>query len=464
MKTNKQNTIVLIFQNVEIFYHLIDYQNEHSKSTLGFPIALYEQVLAAYLSERIIDVNDRKRILSALSLHNLKQSELLSYIDDSKGIFTIQNELLFLIKSIDSTRIRELGQPDLDIIYSQIRTLYDYFVQEKGNYSHHNHEFMENLNTLVDTMQDIFSKIAHNVRALEGSSKRLSEIVESHSFERQTPTEQVQKAIEEITIIYQRNIQPTLAFLNEKAMTPDSSAMFLIRKIREILGKTTFYEESDTIATIEMRLLSFVDVITNIRRKLHRYIEMSRKQRALYDAVEKRFNILHKLVVDQLDSKLTGKMLSSQHEFFNEATIFSQLNYWSRSSLIKKLMEFPEDFSRAEVSEYIRGKLQRADALGDKKHLPPKPRSDFKIERQKRKRVENIRRLMMAFTLTESSDLYQTLHHYLSQKLTDYSLKDIYDARVFLTQKYRIVTTLERGSIRYKQQELQYPIKQLKGK
>lgn len=461
MKTNAQHTLSILFQHIEIFFNLIDYYNVQSKTISEFQISVYESILQSYIRKKVADTHDQKRIASALSLDNLKQCNLLAYMNDAKGIFRIQNDLLSVIKNIDSTRLRELGQPDLDIIYAQIKTQYDYFVQQQGHYSHYNPEFMEHLDALMTIMQEIFSKIEHNVRALDGSAKRLSEIVDSHNFEKHSPTEQVKKAFAEITRIYQRNILPTLAFLTEEAMTKDSSAIYLIRKIREAFSQTTFYEEASAIATIEMRLLSFVEVITQIRRKLHQYVEMNQRQRALYNAIEQHYNELNSLIINQLDSKLTGKTLSSQHEFFHRATIFNQLISWSRSSLTKPLIELPSDLNTQEAYEYIRSNLKDVEAFQSKKHIPAKKIIDVREHILKRKRVERIKRLMHSFHATECDDLYLEIHRYLSDKLDQYSLKDIYDARAFLYKKYTITTTLKRNTIQYNEHELSYPIKKI---
>lgn len=461
MKTNTQNTLAILFKNIDIFFDIIDYYAERSKSVSGFQMSVYEAILQTYIEQQIFDSNEQKRVASVLSLYNLKQCNLLAYVNDAKGIFHIQNDLLSLIKNVDSRRIRELGQPDLDVIYSQIKTLYDYFIKKNGHFIYHNTEFMENLNALTDTMQNIFSKIERNVRALDGSAKRLSEIVDNHDFEQYTPTEQVQEAFEEITCIYQRNILPTLAFLNEKAMTKDSSAMYLIRKIRETLNQTIFYEEANTISIIEMRLLSFAEVITDIQRKLHHYIEMSRKQRALYNVIEQYYNKLNSLVINLLDSKLTGKTLSFQHEFFNPAKIFNQLTSWSRTNLTKPLIELPYNLNTQEVYEYIRNKLNQAEIFENKKHIPSKKVINIKEHIYKRTRVKRIKGLMNVFQTINCDDLYIEIHHYLSDKLDQYSLKDIYDARVFLPKKYSVITTLKRGTIQYNRQELSYPIKKI---
>ena len=128
METNAQNTVVTIFQHVGVFYTMLDHYSDQSKTVVGFQISVYESVLQHYLEQNITDRNDRQRIASALDVSNMFECGLLSFINDSQGVFGLQQGLLQTIQGLDSKRIRELGQPDLDIIYAQMRSLYDYFI------------------------------------------------------------------------------------------------------------------------------------------------------------------------------------------------------------------------------------------------------------------------------------------------------------------------------------------------
>ncbi|VEA70762.1 Uncharacterised protein [Serratia rubidaea] len=133
MQTNPQNTLVILFQHVDIFFTMLDYHISRHKSMVGFSISSYEATLTSYVEHQVADSNDRRRIISALSIRNLNKCGLLSFINDSKGLFALHKGLLQTIQNLDSRRIRELGQPDLDIIYAQVRTLHDYFLSKKGN-------------------------------------------------------------------------------------------------------------------------------------------------------------------------------------------------------------------------------------------------------------------------------------------------------------------------------------------
>lgn len=315
---------------------------------------------------------------------------------------------------------------------------------------------------MMDTLQDILGKVDHNVRALAGSSKRLSEIVDSHDFNQLIMSDQVRNALDEIIRISKRNIQPTLSFLNEKAMAADASAMFLIRKIKESFRRTTFHNELANISAIEMKLLSYSEVIKDIRKRLYRYVEMDRKQRELYDNIEKQFNELYGKVVSRLDTKLKGKQLQPSDPLFSSARMFWGLNNWVRSGLTSSTLEFPSAWDDRYVVEYIRDKQDKADALATRKRLPAKRTESVQSALRKKKRVIRIKKAMAGFNRPRAeSDLYQAIHDHLIVNLDDYRLRDIYDALHFAGKGCYIKATLVRKEIIYKSQKLTYMVKQL---
>ena len=462
METNAQNTVVTIFQNVGIFFNMLDNYSDHSKSVVGFQISAYESVVQSYFTQNIPDKNDRQRIMYALSISNMQECGLLSFINDNRGQFALQRGLLHTIQSLDSKRIRELGQPDLDIIYAQMHSLYDYFIPKGRSYDRYDPDFQENLAALMDALQDTLGKIDHNVRALEGSSKRLSEVLESHDFNQLVMSDQVRSALDEVIRISKRNVQPTLIFLNEKGMVADASAMFLIRRIRESFERTTFYNEQANISAIEMKLLSYSEVIKGIRKRLYRYVEMDRMQRELYNNIEKRFNALHKKVVSRLDTKLTGKKIPPDDIIFTTGKMFWGLNNWTLSRLTGVLIDFPEERDDRYVTEYIRDKLERADALRTKKSAPSQRKESAQELLKKKQRVMRIKAAMKDFNQSAATnDLYEAIHHHLITNLDDYSLRDIYDALHFVGKDYQIRKTLKSKTIQHRLHKLTYMAKRL---
>ncbi|VEA70761.1 Uncharacterised protein [Serratia rubidaea] len=237
--------------------------------------------------------------------------------------------------------------------------------------------------------------------------------------------------------------------------------MYLIRKIRESLEKTTFYKELNNIVTIEMKLLSYAEVINLIRKKLRRYVDMNIAQRKLYDNIEIQFNEINQLVIELLDTRLTGKQLSPGLPIFTPSSIFSGLQSWSRTSLTAPLIELPADFSAGMVLEYIRTKLKRADMLETAKRRPS-ANIHAKESYLRRRHVMRIKRTMASFGDSSTvPDLYLAIHQHLCRTLPDYGLKDIYDALPFVSKKLVKKQTLERREIRYGTKVLSYTVKRL---
>ena len=441
---------------------MLDHYSDRSKTVVGFQLAPYEAVIEHYLKTQVPKKNDQQRIRTALSLSNMDECGLLSFIDDRRGQFALQRGLLQTIQNLDSKRIRELGQPDLDIIYAQMKQLYDYFIPKGGAYDGYDPNFQENLAALLDVLQETLTKIDHNVRALDGSSKRLSEILDSHDFAQMVMTDQVRSALEEVIHISKRNIRPTLVFLNEKAMAADASAMYLIRRIRESFERTSFHTELANISTIEMKLLSYAEVIANIRRRMNRYVEMDRKQRDIYNNIEQRFNTLYNAVVARLDAKLTGKRIPSDDPMYAPSRVFRGLNNWSSSSLAGALIELPENAGDKYVNEHIRTKLNRADAIGNNKRKPGQKSSTAKDSYEKSQRIVRIKDIMATFDTSQHiEDVYLAVHEHLKAYLSDYCLKDIFDALHFLSSA-RVMHTLSRQTLIHNSQKLTYLVKTIR--
>lgn len=465
METNAQTTVVTIFQHVQIFYTMLDHYVDNSKSIVGFQISKFEDVVESYLRQYVPDRKDQARVRATLSVENMKRCGLLSHVNDSKGQFSLHRGLLQTIQSLDSKRIRELGQPDLDIIYAQVKSLYDFFRPLGGAYDRGDTRFQENLAALFDCLQDILSKIDHNVRALEGSSKRLSEILDSHDFNDLNQSDQVRSALNEIIHISQRNINPTLTFLNERAMAQDASAMYLIRRIKESFrSNSSFSAEHSNIAAIEMKLLSYSEIVKDIRKRLYRYVEMDNNQRELYNAVEFQFNQLHEKVLSKLDTKLKGRGLDPSDEIFARSRMFSGLLNWSRSNISGQLIEVPASGVSAHVEEHIRDMTSRYDSLQGRKRAATGIRQSSIESQKRRKRVNQILSIMKGFDAsTAVDDLYLAVHDFLLSELPGYTLQELFDAKQCISSKrWRKIKTMNRNEIEHKSKRLSYSVTRLK--
>ena len=244
-------------------------------------------------------------------------------------------------------------------------------------------------------------------------------------------------------------------------MTSDSSAMLLIRNIRERFQSDGFHRESSDIATIEMKLLSYAEVIMATRRRMNQYVEMGRSHRELYNRIEHKFNKLYELVVQRLDSKLTGKKIPADAPFFDEARSFRGLASWTSTNLVVGLIEMPERDCNDHLDEYLREQFDEAEAIKSKKRTPRKTGLSAKERLAKSIRIEQIKKVMDNFIQDgRRDDLYLDLHGHLVANMPTYELKDIFDAMHFVSRKGLINPTTQRAVITHNSQTLTYLIRQ----
>ncbi|MDP0562702.1 MAG: hypothetical protein QS721_10420 [Candidatus Endonucleobacter sp. (ex Gigantidas childressi)] len=472
MDTNAQNTMVIIYQHVEIFFSMLDNYGNTKNNDSSFPLAAYQAVISAYIKREDLSKQDENRINNALSISNLQDCCLISFYDEASGQFELKKHIIDGIRNLDSRRIRELGQPDLDNIYLQLKTVHDYFIPQSGLYDKESYEFAENMATLKDILQDSLTKMDHNVRALEGSSKRLADILDDHDFNMMVVTDQVSSALKEVIRISKRNIRPTLIFLNERSMTSDSSAMRLIRELKEQFQKDGLYKVATNVGNIEMKLLSYSQVILETRRRMNRYVEMNRKSRALYNAIEKKWNELYGLVVDRLDTKLTGKHVPAGHPVFDPAKEFLGITTWTSTSA--GLIEMPEYAGTEYRDEYIRDQLEQVEAIKTKKRKLGKQRLTTQERIKDKKHLEKLIKVMGSYAIDEfKPDLYFAVHTYLKSKLPGYMLTDLFEGvnlititnkdksedQIRLDKGIYVVPTLSRGEIIHNKQKLSYVVR-----
>ena len=474
MDTNAQNTMVIIYQHVEIFFSMLDNYGNSKSNDISFPLAAYQGVISAYNKRQGLSKQAAHRINNALSISNLQDCCLISFYDEASGQFELKKHIIDGIRNLDSRRIRELGQPDLDNIYLQLKTVHDYFIPQSGLYDKESYEFAENMATLKDILQDSLTKMDHNVRALEGSSKRLADVLDDHDFNMMVVTDQVSSALKEVIRISKRNIRPTLIFLNERSMTSDSSAMRLIRELKERFQKDGLYKVATNVGNIEMKLLSYSQVILETRRRMNRYVDMDSKSRALYNAIEKKWNELYGLVVDRLDTKLTGKHVPADHPVFDPAKEFLGITTWTSTSLMAGLIEMPEYAGTEYRDEYIRDQLEQVEAVKTKKRKLGKQPLTPQERIKDKKHFEKLIKVMGSYAIDEyKPDLYFAVHTHLESKLPDYVLTDLFEGvnlititenknedQIRLDKGIYVVPTPARGEIIHNKQKLSYVVRQ----
>jgi len=462
IKTNPQQTIVLMFTHVEPFFWLLDHHGSQMEE-LDFTISAYERSLREYLQE-IEDGTVRVNINRALSVNNLNECGFLTYVDKNRGAFNFQPHILDTLRALDSKRIRELGQPDLDFIHSQVLTVHKYYMSDSCCWIKEDLLWQEQLIALKEILHDTLARIDRNVRALEGSANRLAAVLDKHHQQMLLPTDKVRKALVEVQRIYDRNIIPTLTFLTPGAQVDEHSAMNLIQQIHQRFSDESFFAETHYIATVEMRLLSYSEKVAKIRKRMHQYLLMDQKQRQLFEAVESRFNELYGQCLDNLDQRINKRSLAPNHPIFERSKGFYGLNRWNADTTsFRNQIEWPENDVRALTLEHIRVKQDEAVAVkkASKKHTHSVQRVN-EADRQQRKRIDRLMKAMEGFEATEGMyDVYKEINSYLLEAMDDYQLPDIYDALPMIDSRFRLKPLYRRDEITLGDYKLSYMIKSL---
>lgn len=465
MITNPQNTMMFIYKHIEPFYFMLD-QLGRQIDSLDFPISAYERALGEYV-RTLNDPAERTNVRRGLSVSNLNDCGFLTYVDTSRGAFNLQPFILDGIRSIESHRIRELGQPDLDFIHGQFLTVYRYFMSEQCTWYSDDVGWQEHLTTLIEVLHETLARIDRNVRALDGSANHLANILEQHNNDLMLPTEKVRKALLEVQHIYDRNIIPTLTFLTINAQVGEHSIMYLIKRIHERFRDTRFYKETQIISTVEMRLLSYSQEVSKIKKRMHHFLLMDQSQRALFEAVERRFNTLKNLCVDSLDERINNRNIDYADPFFDPSRRLEGMTRWvANTRSYRTHIEWPDADVRGLTLEHIRIRQTEAEAIKavSTKTLHVKQRIT-EHERAQRKHIDKIIEVMKSFVAeTETVDAYLAVHTHLVYGLEGYQLPDLYDALAMIDDGYTLVPCFRRATLQHEDYKLTYMINKLEPK
>jgi len=459
LHSKPETTAVFIFQHVDIFYNLIDKYSVSKGAVLDFSISAFEAELLAQLEAKKLKPADSRRVMEVLDLDNLNACGMLAFIDHRRGCFQLQPSLLEVIQNLDSKRIRELGQPDLDAIYSEVHRTYAYFTSVNCRWYHGDTRFSEHLDSLFATLQGTLGKIDRNVRALEGSLKRLSLIVDDHEFGLMRPTDQVRTALEEIYKIYERNVIPTLRFLDEKAMAKNASAMYLIGQIvSRFKDRHTFARECQHLLAIESQLLSYSEPVSKVRAALQKYLAMDAETRKRLDHIEAHYNQLRDKAMAIRDGRQNFTTLSVTDPVFSPASILAGYSAKDRRLQRKALLNFADCDSRALADEHLRCVQADYKTFNDNKRDARELEAKADTSRD-RLQVLRIQAAMDSFQPSlPLLDLYADLHQHLLQHVDDYRLSDLMDAQAFVEDvKHRII--YRKSSLEYRGERLEYLIR-----
>jgi hypothetical protein len=440
MAVNRAETTKIIIDYRDAFFRMIDEidsSDQERRASEEFTVAAYERYLLIATANLI--ESDKKTVLDALSVSNLKRNNMLVFSHDQTGRFLLVGWLRNMLRSFDDVRLRGLTQPDLDHLHERLAVLLVQVKSPEVLWIDNDNDFNELVRTVHDVFNDVAHRLTQNVAALKGRCDALAEIVDSADYSCMDRARQIAKALEEIFSIHERNVIPTLRFLDPQLAikrTVDTASgrnvindppMRIAEQIIERFAQSKKLVYVEQLKRVEFQILSLSDEVTILRQGLEQYIQLVEAQRRRYELIERRFNRLLDEVRDRQDGRRRGFRIPVDDPIFNKAKRFRGLKeYRARRG---GLLDWPLGSGREYLDEFRRVAQKRkkeedltSPALRATRSIDP---NDLKMERKLRQMVE----LMEGYTVPRPCpDVFLAVHNYLRTALYEYELPDIVEA------------------------------------
>ncbi len=439
MPVNRAETTKLIIDHREIFFQMIDEidQSAHEERVSEeFSLGLYNSRIES--ATRSMSEPERRTILDALSIDNLKRNQLLVFNHGQTGRFLLVSWLREMLRSFDDVRLRGLTQPDLDHLHERLVALLAQAKDPALCWIDDDPLFKEVVATVYDCFHEIAHKLTQNVAALRGRCEALADIVDSIDYTSMTRARQVGRALDEIYTIHERNVVPTIQFLDpnldikrkirsgSNLQTITTAPMQIMSEIISRFEQSQRHRHVRQLQRIEFQILSLSAEVVLLRDTLEQYVRLHAEQRRRYNKIEERYTRLKAAVEEVQDGRRRGFRLSLEDPIFSDAKRLSGLK--EVKSRHGGMMSWPEKHGRSFLDEALRVAEESAgrDRSESKSNSAVVP-----IDPDVVKRYERAERLAIVMANyrppTHLSDICADLHAYLSHNMADYELPDVID-------------------------------------
>jgi hypothetical protein len=431
MSVATDKTLIAMIEHKGVFFTLIDYLDEQTQGE-EIPLSLYYQSIRALLN-RQIDDRDRRRLTDVFEPDNLLKAGLLIELDKHRGILVLQTFVLDMFRHFDRSRLRELSSEQLEMLRQSVN--HSLGRMRACAILPGDDAFEEVLGVLFENLRNILGRIKQNVSSLQGQAEHLSQIIELHDISNLQQTQQVNKALEEISRIYQRHVLPTLQFLNEREnLKSGLPALTAVGEIALLLEKSDQPVLSQRVLFAQNSIRSYAKDVELIRKTLERYVRQSARQRLQYDCIEAAFNELRAETQNLQDGKLNTKYVAKGADVFVLAQVFNGL----KGHKFDAKLDLGHENHGLLFEEHLRVSLpklrdKQSQALAYLAGLNND--ADLKAQ-QITRRKRQIQRLVEQCPLPEThADIHAFLHHYLQSELQDYALHDLLDGLGWLRSR-----------------------------
>ena len=464
-------TLMAILEHKSLFFQLMDYvQHSLNNPSVEFTVSDYQKLLA-HRVEGLMD-KERRKLLDALSLDNLNQNGLLSYLDRRSGRFRLQQFVLDMLRHLDNKRLRELSSAELNQLLKQLEECERQLSDSSILWLEDNPDYQEMVESAHNTLNEVNSRLQSNVRALKGQAAHLAELVDRQDYSRMERSEQVGFALNEILRIHERHVTPMLQFLDERldisrpvssralfsknVLYGSQSPMALVQKIIQRFYEHRKGEHVTRLQRIQFHILHLGEDVAAIAKSLETYVRYAQQERLRYNRTEALYNQLLDAAREKQQGQLRDFLLKPEHEVFDASRVFGNFKNFSRT--MTSNINWPAEQGTDALDEVLRVRLEKAPKMSqDNLSAPGKPRS--KEELLKRSTINRIMKAMASFDYSQQSgDIYRALHNYLLDFMPNYSLPNLVDALPFLSAhgKVELVSPPRFQRLIYQGKQLDY--------
>ena len=463
MSANIDVTLIAIVENKDLFFKMIDYADESGEGDEGLSIPLYNKELSKIVHS-FDKENDRKALNNKLSLANMKRCRL-SDLDDRAGRFYLQPWLISMIRQIDQVRIKYLSSAELDGLRRDLIGLHSRAITTEFAWMPGDDDYDEFRDHVYTTIRRVYASIRDNVSALQGRAIYLSNVLKSQDLNNMDYYDQQSETLKMVRKIYDRNVIPTLQFLDERYLVrsrssdlePSKKEMTSISAMQAIIdafGDHDLIDQAMRLQMLKTKLLRNAEIISDVRISLEQYTLLERDMRQFYDKVEARRHLLRNAIEEKRNGRKKGSIIARRPDLFSASLCVSGLK---RRNSKNSPIDMAIHNGRVFLEEHIRISSTRTNYFDSTDFLPVK-----EINRTSKEHHIAMHQLKKHLNkmgpIDPNTDIVQSLHEYLSANWRSYKLGYIWEAIPLISDSKndKIVGSTMQKIITYGRYQLTY--------
>jgi hypothetical protein len=453
MNVALDRTLILLIEHKDMMFQLIDYMDQNQRKDIP------TQVFINSMLAKLDGLNSKKeadRLREAFDLDNLIKTGIIFEANKSRGTIALQPAVLDIFRLFDKERVRGLSSADLENIRVQLEGAYHRL--ESLSFADDNIDFLEQHDQLFDLLRRINSQIQSNTDHLQFEADRLSQRLDhDQGLLSLNESRQHREILVQVKKIYDREIIPTLEFLNAREYSKTKAPLTVVDNISRLYDIRGYEDDSYYIDQYKLSILSHYKAVEKVKQALQRYLHQERRHRLTYNAIEQAYLNLQTLAqstfTESLKEKYIFKSLDSEDLYFHGLK--------THAAGQEARIEWHDCNHLIYFNEYLinQNARKRSDSSAEIKTFNNRHQNDR--HNAIKRRIEQL--VKRAEIKPPIDDLYAVIHNLLMGKLQqDYQLSYLlYGVSCFkqrYDEQFKVQVSFKRPqqSIRYQNQVLEY--------